>query len=92
MCLGEMSWEIDMVTGVQILGKAVCISPSANTLGKGMNPIILPPAVEMYERAILPHIVFTDSQQVELRCMIQDDPARKEQGKNKKLNKCLSGA
>ena len=37
--------EMDMVTQVQILDKAVCISHSANTLGKGMNPTILSPAM-----------------------------------------------
>ena len=31
--------------GVQILDETDCISHSANTLGKGMNPIILPPAM-----------------------------------------------
>ena len=36
---------MDMVTTVQILDKAVCISHSANTNGKGMNPTILPPAM-----------------------------------------------
>ena len=30
---------------VQILGETDCISHSTNTLGKGMNPIILPPAM-----------------------------------------------
>ena len=30
---------------VQILDQANCISHSTNTLGKGMNPIILPPAM-----------------------------------------------
>ena len=30
---------------VQILAKTDCISHSTNTLGKGMNPIILPPAM-----------------------------------------------
>ena len=35
---------MDMATQVQILAKTVCISGSAYTLGKGMNPIILPPA------------------------------------------------
>ena len=29
----------------QILDKANCISHNTNTLGKGMNPIILPPAM-----------------------------------------------
>ena len=38
-------WRMDMVTQVQILDKAVCISHSANTLGKGMNLIILLPAM-----------------------------------------------
>ena len=33
------------VTQVQILDKTFCISHSINTLGKGMNPIILPQAV-----------------------------------------------
>ena len=36
--------EMDTVTRVQILDEAYCISHSTNTLGKGMNPIILPPA------------------------------------------------
>ena len=35
---------MDTTTRVQILDKTVCISHSTNTLGKGMNPIILPPA------------------------------------------------
>ena len=30
---------------MQILDKGDCISHSTNTLGKGMNPIILPPAM-----------------------------------------------
>ena len=30
---------------VQILDDTDCISHSPNTLGKGMNPIILPPAM-----------------------------------------------
>ena len=30
---------------VQIQDKTDCISHSTNTLGKGMNPIILPPAM-----------------------------------------------
>ena len=33
---------MDIVTQVQILDETVCISCSANTLGKGMNSIILP--------------------------------------------------
>ena len=32
-------------TQVQILDEADCISHSTNTLGKGMNPIILPSAI-----------------------------------------------
>ena len=32
-------------TRVQILNEIDCISVSNNTLGKGMNPIILPPAM-----------------------------------------------
>ena len=35
---------MDAVTRVQILDETDCISHSTNTLGKGMNPIILPPA------------------------------------------------
>ena len=34
-----------MTTRVQILDKTDCISHSTNTLGKGMNPIILSPAM-----------------------------------------------
>ena len=36
---------MDMASRVQILNEAVCISYSANTLQKGMNPIILPLAM-----------------------------------------------
>ena len=36
------SWEMDMATRVQILDEADCISLSIDTLGKGINPIILP--------------------------------------------------
>ena len=36
---------MDMATRVQILDETDCISHSNNTLGKGMNPIILPPAM-----------------------------------------------
>ena len=32
-------------TRVQILDETCCISHSTNTLGKGMNPIIFPPAM-----------------------------------------------
>ena len=35
--------EMDTATRVQILDETDCISHSTNTLGKGMNPIILPP-------------------------------------------------
>ena len=35
---------MNMAIRVQILDEAVCISHSANTLGKGMNQTILPPA------------------------------------------------
>ena len=36
---------MDTATRVQILDQAHGISHSTNTLGKGMNPIILPPAI-----------------------------------------------
>ena len=36
---------MDMAIQVQILNEAICISYSANTLGKGMNPIIFPLAI-----------------------------------------------
>ena len=36
---------MDIATRVQILDKAVYISHSANTLGNGTNPIILPPVM-----------------------------------------------
>ena len=36
---------MDMVTQVQILDEAAGISHSANTLEKGMNPIILCPSM-----------------------------------------------
>ena len=37
--------EMDTVIRVQILDVTDCISHSTNTLGDGMNPIILPPAM-----------------------------------------------
>ena len=40
-----LSWEMDTARRVQILDAAYCISHRTNTLGKGMNPIILPPAM-----------------------------------------------
>ena len=36
---------MDTATRVQILDETDCISHSTNTLGKGMNPIILPSAM-----------------------------------------------
>ena len=36
---------MDTPTRIQILDEADYISHSTNTLGKGMNPIILPPAM-----------------------------------------------
>ncbi len=39
---------MDMATRVQILDETDCISHSTNTLGKGMNPVILPPATGKY--------------------------------------------
>ena len=36
---------MDTVARVQILDETDCISHCTNTLGKGMNPIILPPAM-----------------------------------------------
>ena len=36
---------MDTVTRVQILDETDCISQRTNTLEKGMNPIILPPAM-----------------------------------------------
>ena len=39
------SKEMDTATRVQILDETDSISHSTNTLGKDMNPIILPPAM-----------------------------------------------
>ena len=36
---------MDTATRVQILDETVCISQCTNTLEKGMDPIILPPAI-----------------------------------------------
>ena len=43
-CNGYCPLEMDTATQVQILDETDCISHSTNTLGKGLNPIILPPA------------------------------------------------
>ena len=40
-----LSQEMDTAMRVEILDETDCISHSTNTLGKGMNPIILPPAM-----------------------------------------------
>ena len=40
-----MSWEKQIATLVYILDKADGISHNTNTFGKGMNPIILAPAM-----------------------------------------------
>ena len=37
--------DMDTTTQVQVLDLTDCISQSTNTLEKGMNPIILPPAM-----------------------------------------------
>ena len=44
-CNGYRCLKMNTVTQVQILDETDCISYSTNTLGKGMNPIILPPAM-----------------------------------------------
>ena len=36
---------MDTANQVQILDETVCMSHSTNTLGKGINPTILPPAM-----------------------------------------------
>ena len=36
---------MDMVTQVEVLDEAICISHGTNTLGKDMNPTILPPGM-----------------------------------------------
>ena len=44
MCI-KVDLEMDTVTRVQILDQTNYISHSTNTIGKGMNPIIFPPAI-----------------------------------------------
>ena len=44
-CNGYHRRKMDTATRVQILAEIDCISRSTNTLWKGMNPIILPPAM-----------------------------------------------
>ena len=46
VCDGNPGREMDTVIQVQILDSVVCISHSVNTLGKYMNPILLPPAMD----------------------------------------------
>ena len=41
----KSSWEMNTATRVEILDETDCISHSTSTLGKGMNPIILLPAM-----------------------------------------------
>ena len=43
--LGGARGIMDPATRVQILDETGCISQSTNTFGKGMNTIILPPAM-----------------------------------------------
>ena len=47
-CNGYRRRKWDTAARVQILDQANYISHSTNTLGKGMNPIILPPAMGKY--------------------------------------------
>ena len=44
--MGPNKTEMDTTTRVQIMDETDCISDSTNTLGKGMNPVILPPAMD----------------------------------------------
>ena len=44
-CNGYRRREMDTVTRVQTLDETDCISHSINTIGKGMNPVIPPPAM-----------------------------------------------
>ena len=44
-CNGYRRRTMDTATRVQILDETYCISHSTITLGKGMNPFILPPAM-----------------------------------------------
>ena len=37
---------MDTATGVRILDEIVCILHNANSLGKSVNSIILPPAID----------------------------------------------
>ena len=39
---------MDTATRIQLLDKAICISHSANTPGKGINPTILPSAMDKW--------------------------------------------
>ena len=41
------SSKIELASRVQIVGEAVCILHSANILGNGTNPIILPSSTAM---------------------------------------------
>ena len=36
---------MDAASGVEILDEAFCISHNGSTLGKGINPTVLPPAM-----------------------------------------------
>ena len=47
MIMGSARGVMVIVVGVQILDETDCLSccTNTNTLGKGMNPIILPPAM-----------------------------------------------
>ena len=41
--------ETNVAIGVQILDKAVCVSLGANAFGKGINPSLLPAAIDKYQ-------------------------------------------
>ena len=56
--------EMDMTTRVQILDVTVSFPQCANTLGRVMNPIILPPAVESATYIIFRTVVL----HVSMRC------------------------
>ena len=44
-CLISKWFQFKRISRVQVLDETDCISHNTNTLGKGMNPIILPPAI-----------------------------------------------
>ena len=62
--------KMDTVTRVQILDVTDCISHSTNTFGKGMNPIILPPAMRKIVGQLLTFVGYFNAKSIFMKIVL----------------------